>query len=101
MSGIYYWGSCTKGSMAGGGSAEPIGIHNLSILLGSVILLSVLMMLFNRIWEAGSFSIDGSALLLFVITLIGGCILYWGFWHGTQIANHSDNSDIFEAELID
>ena len=87
--------------MAGGGSAEPIGIHNLSILLGSVILLSVLVMLLNRIWEAGSFSIDGSALLLFIVTIVGGCILSWGFWQGTQIDNHSDNSDVFEAELID
>ncbi len=87
--------------MAGGGSAEPIGIHNLSILLGSVILLSVVMMLLNRIWQDGPFSIDGSTLLLFIITIVGACILYWGFWHSKQLANHADNVDVFEAELID
>ena len=93
--------SCAKRSMAGGGSAEPIGIHNLSILLGSVILLSVVMLLLNRILQEGSFSIDGSAVLLFIITLVGGCILFWGFWHSKQLEIHSDNSNVFEAELID
>tara|TARA_B100000945_G_scaffold297480_1_gene276572 strand:- start:353 stop:619 length:267 start_codon:yes stop_codon:yes gene_type:complete len=88
--------------MAGGGSAEPIGIHNLSILIGSVVTLSVTMLLsINLFRNDGKFSIDGSPVMLFIMFLSGLFLLLWGYWQGNQIKINEDGSDVFEAELID
>ena len=93
--------SWVKTIMAGGGSAEPIGVHNLAILFGSVIVLAVVTILINRLIEVGKFSIEGSMLLLFFIFVVGVGILFWGYWQGKQIEIYSGNSDVMEAEIIE
>ena len=88
--------------MAGGGSAEPIGIHNLAILIGSVVTLSVTMLFsINFFRNEGSFSIDGSPIVLFLMFSIGLFLLLWGYWQGNQISLNQEGSDVFEAELIE
>ena len=93
---------CSKANMAGGGSAEPIGIHNLAILIGSVITLSVTMLVLIKAMDGSDkFSIDGSPVILILMFLIGCALLFWGYWQGNQIKIHTDESAVMEAELID